>query len=1530
MMPATTTPGRSPEFLHRRLAHARHRLRLITTFRGLCWLLALVCALAALGGVGDWLLHLPALVRAIFLVNSLTCAGLILYFLLYRPLAVKTDDLSLALRVEQQYPALNDGLASTVQFLEQDESSGDSESLRRMAVKVALRQAEACDFNRIINKRGVLTGALSMIVLGGAAVTLSLLFPTQAWTALGRLTNPFGGREWPRQTQLEILDGRTRIGRNEAFDVRGLVCGVVPATATVVYRLDNRTQIEQTCEIVPGEEPNTGTLSTKLEAGRVQKSFSFQVRANDAVSEWRSVAVVAPPALASLDGRASPQVRLRPPPYTDQPDEQLADGMGNVEGVVGTRVALRAAADRPLRAAWIQFVPQTHFADLAAFLGPLGNPHPIGDAAQTVAGEAVFGNVPAKLERGGEVFSVEFLPWVAGTYVLHIEDDTGLHNSRVFELHVNADPAPSVTLVRPSASRDNLSLLPGADFSFEALVSDPVYAVRSAYLEYRCDKHDPPRRIPLYDFQAAEQVAAGLGAPHAKQQQLHFTRRFSLAEFKHLDPARSPLRAGDVLTLQVCADDFDDVTVSKEPGRSHEVEILVISRTELDKQLSDAQAKLEQELVLAREQQRDAIKKVAEADKQLRRNGKLTRDQAEALLQAEQTQQQLRDKIGEDEQKGMRGEVERIQQTLRDNHLPRTATHERIDKLADELQRLARDELTQIEPRLTEARKLNDQVEKKPELLQEEAKKLTEARQHQDEVEKTLTDLLQRLEPWSSAREIKGETQEILKEQERLKLETEELKNRGLLGKDDAKLTEKEREELKQLAADQQKLTERMNQLLNKMDSVAKERAKKNDAQTAAELKSAHEQAIKDGLPDSMEKAREQIANNQLNKASDSQKESIDKLQKLVKTLEDKRSAELKRTADELRKKEKELEKLLDDQEKLSKKVKDAGNIRDAKQREEELKRLAREQQALKDRADELLKQLSRMREAGRAAQDLARAAEHMQQSADRLSRGQKSDDDQEETLDRLNDAADELQQAREETEEQLAREQLAKIAELLTLLKVRHEALIAVAARIQKELSQAPRDERRALLRSLGDLGENQEALAGDVARLADERLAEARVFANLLKKAAEAMRLAASSFKEHRESVVNTGEVESPARAEAIRQQKEALRRFEQLLDALKPEAGVALKPPQKNDGSGGGGGGGGREGDDIPPLVQLKLLRAMQASLNENTEKISREHPDATKLNDAQKNELRKLQREQQEIAELLDEFIHPPEGPMKESKLHRLVPGVLAGAFVSAGLAFAAEPPKDGPDDPPRLQKKHKPPQDQPSAKPDKPKDDPDKPKKDDEQKDQPDAGAGDPEMNEQETLNRIDRNLKSVQDRLANKDLGDGTRLMQRDILKDFDTLIEQQKNQNQQQSSADQSSSSSASSSKSKNSSGSKSSSKSQGRKGRQTAKNSSGSGGQNQKPGSDPQPGPGDRPKESTAKNGNGNQGGGGGTSEQRPDLDKLAEIYKDVWGQLPEKIRAEMNEYSREELMERYPDLVKQFRVTISKKGARKEGDR
>src|SRR2546422_4218742 len=100
----------------------------------------------------------------------------------------------------------------------------------------------------------------------------------------------------------------------------------------------------------------------------MQRNFTFQVRANDAVSDWHRVEVAPAPTLTTLDGRPSPQVRLFYPSYTGLPPRFLPDGTGNVDAVAGTVVTLRAAANVPLRAAWIEYQPEVPGASTAALL----------------------------------------------------------------------------------------------------------------------------------------------------------------------------------------------------------------------------------------------------------------------------------------------------------------------------------------------------------------------------------------------------------------------------------------------------------------------------------------------------------------------------------------------------------------------------------------------------------------------------------------------------------------------------------------------------------------------------------------------------------------------------------------------------------------------------------------------------------------------------------------------------------------------------------------------------------------------------------------------------------------------------------------------------------------------------------------------------------------------------------------------------------------------------------------------------------
>jgi hypothetical protein len=271
--------------------------------------------------------------------------------------------------------------------------------------------------------------------------------------------------------------------------------------------------------------------------------------------------------------------------------------------------------------------------------------------------------------------------------------------------------------------------------------------------------------------------------------------------------------------------------------------------------------------------------------------------------------------------------------------------------------------------------------------------------------------------------------------------------------------------------------------------------------------------------------------------------------------------------------------------------------------------------------------------------------------------------------------------------------------------------------------------------------------------------------------------------------------------------------------------------------------------------------------------------------------------------------------------------RLLPILLAGTAVLASLSWAADDPAPDPNDPPpRLEKKNKPrakveqPKD-PGAEEKKPEAEPKEAK---EPEPPPDAGE-----DEKEVLQRVFRNMRAVEERLANKELNDGTRQTQEDILKDLDALIRMAENpppgggggedKDNQDKKDNQGAQAQAGGSRSKPS-GTLMGQRNQQARGR-------GRGSQNQMAGGKPGTGSGQQQQNpNDLANGSGNAGGGGG--QDRPgEMNRNADLFKDVWGNLPETLRAELNAYARtDQYMAKYDELIKKYYRTIAEQGRRK----
>ena len=248
---------------------------------------------------------------------------------------------------------------------------------------------------------------------------------------------------------------------------------------------------------------------------------------------------------------------------------------------------------------------------------------------------------------------------------------------------------------------------------------------------------------------------------------------------------------------------------------------------------------------------------------------------------------------------------------------------------------------------------------------------------------------------------------------------------------------------------------------------------------------------------------------------------------------------------------------------------------------------------------------------------------------------------------------------------------------------------------------------------------------------------------------------------------------------------------------------------------------------------------------------------------------------------------------------------------------------------------------------------------------DPKKEAPKADPKSPEGEEidvHKTAERIAENAQKAGDRLKEKDPGEETRKIQQEIVKDIDSLIKkaqqpppppmnsdmspmpmmpppmggaQQKSPmggtggSGQQAKSPMGGAGGSSQPKAGSGGGTGGSESKQGRRQRRdrkprgdgplgTGEPMANAGGMNPMPASpDPRDGqPGGRNDRPTG------DGGGdrfGKASPKRKD-EKLADLYKDVWGHLPDRLRQEMDLYYREKFMPRYTELLRQYYAALA----------
>ncbi|MFO0863270.1 MAG: hypothetical protein U0744_01180 [Gemmataceae bacterium] len=944
---------------------------------------------------------------------------------------------------------------------------------------------------------------------------------------------------------------------------------------------------------------------------------------------------------------------------------------------------------------------------LGFLMGQIGHTQPLNAMLAAQAAEATIGNVPVEITNGGKHLLARFQPRFTGSYVLYLEDTGNLPRAYEADLRVMADPLPTVMIRKPSRT---ISVLPDAEVPFHVFAEDAVFSLKSIALEVRHNLGEGDMKfveeVPFLDARwhgAAMRALTNTMIPFEKPFKTFVTR----AEAKRGWALKNRYKDGDVLNVQAVAYDFYDLDRSRGPGRSSEIEIRVVGREQLAKQLDEGLQEVQQDVVQLKKKQEEARNLLEQAkDEKDKGNDAKAMDK---LFDADQAQKQVQERIGATQEDALREKLKRMLETVKTNKLPANETIDQLKDVAQEIERLAQEELPQIANQMADARKeLNKQSASKENPKENPGKEnpgkekkkqsaFEKAKEMQADAQKTLDELNKKLAGWADLSQVAGQARNLQQREKDLADKNEnqqkeiDRKEKDLAEKQDqrqklekelegnkldpmaaaekkaeiAKMKEQEANLQKQIAKmkdqdrkdfaeefqrEHERLADDAQALLDKINDVKQAREKKGDKEAVEKLNKAAEAGK--NLPRDMRKAGDDLKNNAPRQSLGQQEKNIDTAKKMVSALEGQKDDDIER----LKKRRKDADNAKDEVEKLRKKAEAVANNQklNPEEKGKELRKLAEQ---MKEEANKL----ARLQE-NRAAREMREAAREMEKAADQADMGEDPGEAEKNALDRIEQAQNDLDDFRQE----LAREQLVKIADKLKGLKERQDTALERA----KELHKKVVDRKKwspALLKTLESDATTQDGLAEE-ARSLQEKLKDALVFEHILGKSAKAMDQASKTMSARKEKgadrrfddpfddrkEMDADEVmdEERRQTETVKFQTQAVDRLQRLLDAVaeaKPEAIAKADPkkeapkedPMEKDPKEKAEPKANRPpGDGIPPMAQLKALKGEQVEVQEQTKEFARRNPVPARYNEQQRREVQEIHEEQVRLRRLFE--------------------------------------------------------------------------------------------------------------------------------------------------------------------------------------------------------------------------------------------------------------------------------------------------
>ncbi len=1184
-----------PTILIQSLESVRRRVRWLSVLFGVGVALAAACAFLFCIVTLDYLLNLPAGPRVVLLLAALCGLGYVLARWIVQPLMAKLSLGDVAGRVEQAFPQLQDRLRSTVDIL--GGKVPGSEMMKQRIVSETTSLAGSVDLNRAVLSRPVwystAAGAGSIAL---AAVLMLMIGSQYTQIALSRLFLPFGSHPWPKVVQIDLvgtLPQSVPVGQRLDVNMRLERGDRTSRKATILYQYGDATgqhfgPVEQEYMTRGDDGVYHASLDTRIASDAAMGSMKILMRSGDDEFTVTPVKVVQRLAVKSVEAV------ITPPPYANLPAISVNLAQNPAVMTMGSQLLLKATFNKPLDSATLPTVES---------LTPKTTADIKWDPSD---GNTIVGRLTAAASL---------------RFHLHATDVDGFSNTAIeeYELIVRPDQNPTVQIENPRRNEDRT---PTAVIPFAAVAEDD-FGISSLKLVVERLGDKKHWEIPLVD-----QANAARGAQWTRVDGAADVQRFR-ANYSW-DLAALPdaqLKPGDVLEyFAVVQDNFSLNGQVHAPVPSGRLRIDIISQEDFANKITDelrtvaeqvgqiktSQGRTQRETDnLAKETKEkpafDAADKVA-ADR-------LGNQQSTAAAQTKQLSQKLDDVL------------QRMEENKSPNQELRDTAHDVSALLNDTAENPMKDAAAAMSG--AKQSPAPDDRNQKMQLAS------TDQGQAMDELQKALD----RMGSIGSLSRTIDQIKAILQEQLDVSSKTAAV-GKNNLGKRPDEMSPDDRQKLDKIAQQQADLSARTAKAIEQMQQMG-DKLSKSDPSTAQAMKEAANTGQQQSVPANQQSASQAAQQNQQSQAQASQKKAELGLQMMLNSLKEAEKRKLEELAKKLAELQDQVANLIRRQAghnldnlalqgpdrigKLETALHDS--LFEESQRDPkaalaavDLGSLSGGQEQTERNTRDIAKMAEDLPDGTAPADHLTDAADLMERAIVSLRENKLADaynPPQAEALTDLEAAKKIIDEQKAAVDQKQQEQQKEAIRQVYVQLKLEQDKLNVETKRIDS----APRLEDGSLHREdavrLGQLPAEQAGLADRAAKLDDDLSA-----------------LGSIVYIWANKDIVSTmGEVRADlAKPQTNTPTQAEQKRISSQLDAMIRD--LATKPIQSPFAQKGGGGGQCSPG--LPSEAELRLLKDLQAAVNDSTKEI-----------DAQPNKdkptLLGLGTRQGELRNLLDQLL-----------------------------------------------------------------------------------------------------------------------------------------------------------------------------------------------------------------------------------------------------------------------------------------------